>query len=330
MRTALYGSAGGFFGGAVLRSERAGDFLTSPEVSPMFGETLASFVRSEAARVGTPAPDIVEAGAGSGSLLRPLLDTVGPVGRVWAVEKSPAARASLAQRVPEAGVVDGLDGVGPALCGVVLANELLDNLPASLVIRTSDGWDEQRVGVVDGSLALVEAPARPAVSAWADAFAGGVPAGGRVEVQIEAGEWVAAALGLLERGVLVAIDYGDTAEGLRPRRVEGTLRTYQAHHLGPDPLLEPGATDITMDVNFTAMMAAAEAAGAEVSLVRQEEFLGGLGLGERLAELRERELELAATGNAMERLRVRSELTDGRTLLHPRGLGDFRVMIARI
>ncbi len=85
-----------------------------------------------------------------------------------------------------------------------------------------------------------------------------------------------------------------------------------------------------MDVNFTAMAAAAEAAGAEVSLVRQEEFLTGLGLGERLSALRHRELELARAGDAIGRLRVRSDLADGRTLLHPRGLGDFRVLIARV
>ncbi|MFH2071914.1 MAG: SAM-dependent methyltransferase, partial [Actinomycetota bacterium] len=232
--------------------------------------------------------------------------------------------------VPEAAVVEGLDRVPEALRGVILANELLDNLPAALAVRIPQGWEEQWVGVEDGELVPVGVPARPAVAAWADAHAGEVPVGSLVEVQIEAGEWVAAAVGLLEGGALVVIDYGDTAEGLLPRRAGGTLRTYRAHHLGPDPLLEPGATDITMDVDFAALMAAAGAAGAEVSLHRQDDFLIGLGLEDRLAALRRRELELAATGDAMERLRIRSALGDGRTLLHPRGLGDFRVMIARV
>jgi SAM-dependent MidA family methyltransferase len=330
MRAALYDPAGGFFTGAVLRSEKEGDFLTSPEVSPMFGETLAAFVKGEAARIGTEAPDIVEAGAGSGSLLRPLLDAVGPVGGVWAIDRSPAARESLAASVPEAIVADDLGAVPAGRRGVIVANELLDNLPAALAVRTATGWSERQVGVAAGELVLVEVPARPGVAAWAGAHAGDVGPGGKVEVQIEAGEWVAAAIGLLGAGALVAIDYGETAEGLAHRRAEGTLRTYRNHHLGPDPLLEPGATDITMDVAFTAMMAAASAAGAEVSLHRQDDFLESLGLGERLAAMRQRELELARAGDAMGRLQVRSRIADGRTLLHPRGLGDFRVMIARV
>jgi len=330
MRVALYGGDGGFFTGAVLRSEKAGDFLTSPEVSLMFGETLAGFVRIEADRIGVDTPVVVDAGAGSGSLLRPLLDALGPVGEVWAVEVSPAAGEALASRVPEASLVGGLDEIPSGMRGVILANELLDNLPAALVVRTRGGWLEQQVGSADGDLILVEAPARPAVAAWADSHGGPVPEGGRVEVQIGACEWVGRAIGLLGAGALVAIDYGDTAEGLLPRRPEGTLRTYRAHHLGPDPLLEPGATDITMDVNFTAIQAAAEAAGAEVSLHRQDDFLTGLGLRDRLAALRDRELELAREGTPMERLQARSDLGDGRTLLHPRGLGDFRVLVARV
>jgi len=330
MRAALYDPDWGFFGGPVLRSEKAGDFLTSPEVSPMFGETLAGFVRAEADRIGVNAPVVIDAGAGSGSLLRPLLDALGPVGDVWAVEVSPAAREALASRVPEATVVEGLGEIPPGVRGVILANELLDNLPAALVVRTAGGWVEQQVGVAEGDLALVEVPARFGVAAWADAHGGPVPEGGLVEVQIEACEWTAGAVGLLGAGALVAIDYGDTARGLLPRRGEGTLRTYRAHHLGPDPLLEPGATDITMDVNFTAIRAAAEAAGAAVGLYRQDDFLTGLGLRDRLAALRERELQLARDGKTMERLQARSDLGDGNTLIHPRGLGDFRVLVTRV
>jgi SAM-dependent MidA family methyltransferase len=71
-------------------------------------------------------------------------------------------------------------------------------------------------------------------------------------VQLAAGVWLRSALDWLETGAIVVIDYGDTSDGLRPRRAAGTIRTYRAHHLGPDPWLEPGATDITMDVDFSA------------------------------------------------------------------------------
>jgi SAM-dependent MidA family methyltransferase len=151
-----------------------------------------------------------------------------------------------------------------------------------------------------------------------------------VEVQLAAGRWIDSALSVLDSGVVVVVDYGGTAAELEPRRTQGTLRTYRAHHLGPDPLLEPGATDITADVNFTALAAAAEAAGAIVELHRQDDFLAEWGLRDRLSELRAAELELARGDDAIARLQVRSQVTDAETLLHPRGLGDFRVMVARI
>jgi SAM-dependent MidA family methyltransferase len=227
-------------------------------------------------------------------------------------------------------VVGGLEQVRAGLQGVIIANELLDNLPFALAVRRGRGWAEQQVGLDAGTLALVEVPARPEVAAWAEAHSGPVAEGGRVEVQIEACRWVTRAIGLLRSGSLVIIDYGDTADGLAPRRAEGTLRTYRAHHLGPDPLAEPGATDITADVNFTAVAAAATDAGAEVTLHRQDDFLTDLGLRERVGRLRRRELELARSGDIMGRLRARSDVTDAETLLHPRGLGDFRVLVARV
>jgi SAM-dependent MidA family methyltransferase len=114
-----------------------------------------------------------------------------------------------------------------------------------------------------------------------------------------------------------------------PRRRDGTLRTYRAHHLGPHPLDEPGETDITADVNFTALVATAQSAGADVELHRQDDFLAELGLRERLSELRHAELEAARAGEDMERLRLRTLKTEAETLVHPRGLGDFRVLVAR-
>jgi SAM-dependent MidA family methyltransferase len=212
----------------------------------------------------------------------------------------------------------------------VIANELLDNLPSAMAVKTSAGWDERLVGESDGALVLITTPARPEVASWADRFAGPVIPGSIVEVQLAAGEWLDSALGLLEGGAVVVIDYGDTAEALLPRRAQGTIRTYRAHHIGPDPMDEPGATDITADVNFTALIAVAEEAGAAVEIHRQDDFLAGLGLRARLTELRHQELELARSDDALERLRVRSRRTEAETLLHPRGLGDFRVLVARV
>ena len=327
MEIALYDPDGGFFAGTDLRSQKAGDFLTSPEVSPLFGETLARFVAGERDRIGGPF-NLVEVAAGSGSLLRSLL-AVEPFDS-WAVEVSPPARHALADLLGTDRVVASMDDVVTPLRGVILANELIDNLPMAVAQMTGEGWKERWVGAGDDGLVFVDADPRDEVAAWLDAYAGTVEQGSWVEVQLEAGNWVTSTLGRLDQGCLVVIDYGDTAENLAPRRRDGTLRTYRSHHLGPHPLDEPGATDITADVNFTALVDVARQAGADVSLRRQDDFLAQHGLRERISELRHRELELARSGEEMERLRVRTLRADAETLMHPRGLGDFRVMVARI
>ncbi len=248
----------------------------------------------------------------------------------WAVEASPVAREALAASVPEATVIADLDELPELFEGAIVANELIDNLPVALAVWENDDFVERWVDEQDGDLVLVPAPARPVVEWWCVQFAGPVEEGGVIEVQLSAWSWIHHALERLLEGPLVVIDYGDTAEGLAPRRAHGTLRTYRSHHLGPHPLEEPGATDITVDVNFTALAAACEDAGSEVEVMRQEEFLTSLGLRDRLSELRHRELELARAGEEIERLQVRSKRTEAETLLHPRGLGDFRVLIARV
>lgn len=325
MAACLYDPAAGFFSTGPLRSVESGDFLTSPEVSPWFGRMLGRFV----AGLALDDPVVVDIGAGSGSLLAALIDELGGRVEAHAVEISPAARSALAAIIPEAAIHAAFDELPPSLSGAVIANELLDNQPVALAVRRADGWEERWVGSDTEGLSLVAAPCRPEVAEWCDAFAGTVPEGGMVEVQLSAGDVVSSVLEHLSTGCLVAVDYGGTAEELEPRRTQGTLRTYRSHHLGPDPLLEPGATDITVDVNFTAMTAIAEAAGASVELHRQDDWLRKLGLDEVIRDLRAREVAEAADGDPMERLKLRSERTDAETLLHPRGLGDFRVLVAR-
>ncbi len=361
MAAALYDPKGGFFTSKSLRSVKGGDFLTSPEVSPLFGETLAKFVDQELStlpltpsrqREGEADPEggaqgslsrrrervgerveraatLIEVGAGSGSLLKPLLATLETSVDPWAVEASPAARGALGDLIDRDHIVASLDHLPDRFSGVVVANELLDNLPVALAVRTGQGWTERWVGVQDDDLVLVPIEARPEVSEWAGQFGLPAPERGLVEVQLAAGEWLQSILTPLDSGTVLLVDYGDTAENLEKRRVEGTLRTYRAHHLGPHPLDEPGETDITVDVNFTALIDRAVQLGASIEYHRQDEFLNQFGLRARLSKLRHQELDLARDGDPMERLKVRSTKTEAETLLHPRGLGDFRVLVVR-
>lgn len=323
MEMALYHPDLGFFASDRLRSERAGDFLTSPEVSGLFGETIAVYVARELERLGQPF-QLIEVGAGSGSLLRSLLSKLDV--EVMGIDASPAARTALRDVLPDHAIRAELP---ERVRGVIVANELIDNLPMALSQRVGNAWRERWVGSDDDGLTFVDVAARPEVEAWLAAYAGEVLDGGWVEAQLAAGAWLTEALARLEQGSVVLIDYGDTAENLLPRRQDGTLRTYRAHHLGPHPLDEPGETDITADVNFTALMTTAEKAWASVRLLRQDDFLSELGLRDRLSELRHTELEAARNGDDMDRLQARSLKTEAETLLHPRGLGDFRVLIAR-
>ena len=337
MELALYDVSGGFFATGPVRSQKAGDFLTSPEVSSAFGHTLGQYVADEFERLRRPSDfTLIEMGAGSGSLMEPLLRSLSFEPRVVLSEASPAARNRLRQRFPSADVRNGdLDVLGDiqpegGLRGVILANELLDNLPMALVVRDGDGWSERWVGSDGDDLQMVSAPVRAEVERWADAHAGLVPDEGIVEVQLAATQWLRNCRKGLGGGSVVVVDYGDTAELLESRRATGTIRTYRAHHLGPHPLDEPGDTDITADVNFSALLATGHELGFRCRLERQDDFLRSHGLKDRLDELRRQELDLARGDHAMARLRVRSEVTEIETILHPRGLGDFRVLVCEL
>jgi SAM-dependent MidA family methyltransferase len=341
METALYGPDG-FFTSGPLRSAATGDFLTSPEVSPWFGKTIGRFAATAIRRLlgdragaaGTREVNhplnIVEVGAGSGSLLQPLLAEIHSPVEAWAVETSPMARESLSDLLPVDRIVYQLSDLPAPLSGVIVANELIDNLPVALALRSGDGWVEHSVGRDGDGFVFVETPVRPEVAEWADRFGGEVPAKGIVEVQLAAAAWLEQAVDSLEAGVILLIDYGGTIEELEPRRQQGTLRTYRGHHLGPDPLLEPGTTDITVDVNFTALQTVAKANGAGVSLHRQDDFLSEWGLRRVVSDMRHRELELARAGETMQQLQIKSDRIAAEALLHPRGLGDFRVLVVEV
>ena len=259
---------------------------------------------------------LVEVGAGTGSLLAPLLQQV-DVDAV-AVEVSPGARNELAA------IVEVSTELPERMRGVLLANELLDNFPMALAQRVDGTWRERWVGS-DGSggLEFVDADVRRPVEEWLDAYAGPVADGGWVEVQLAARAWLEDAIDRMEAGAILVFDYGDLADNLLGRRSDGTLRTYRAHHLGPHPLEEPGATDITADVNFSALV---DLSPGETTLHRQDDFLAGLGLRDLLSDIRRLELDAARDGDASRRVQLRSEALEIETLLHPRGLGDFRVL----
>ncbi|MBT8208369.1 MAG: SAM-dependent methyltransferase, partial [Acidimicrobiia bacterium] len=208
-------------------------------------------------------------------------------------------------------------------------NEVVDNVPVALTMRTADGWLERLVGTGHDGLEFVLAEPREPVKRWADRYGAGLPVGAMLEVQIEASTWFGGVLDRVGRGAIALFDYGGLTEELETRRLSGTLRTYRNHRSGPDPLVDPGAADITTDVDFAALRDVALERGWEVTVDRQDDFLRAWGLQERLTAMRQDELAAARSGEVMDRLQLRSTIKDIEALLNPRGLGDFRVLVAR-
>ena len=338
----FYGAGGG--------AGRSRDFLTSPEVGPLFGAVVARAVDSWWTDLGRPDPFVViEAGAGVGTLAAAVL-AAGPACaaalRYVTVERSPVLRAAQRDRLPlEApafvlGPTDHPDdeearplpGQGPLVTalpelpalrfdGVVLANELLDNLAFHLVERGPEGWLEVRVGQADGQLTEVLVPAPPDVAEEADRLAGDALAGSRLPLQHQAVEGVRSALAALDRGRVVVVDYADESPSLIRRAWSEWVRTYRAHGRGVHPLDAPGTQDVTCEVAVDQLARA----GAPVAVRSQAEFLADHGMGALEAEAAAAWEAGAARGD-MASLRARSRVGEARALADPAGLGGFTVV----
>ena len=262
----------------------AGDFVTAPEISQMFGELVGLWAVETWRRMGSPARVVLtEFGPGRGTLMADALRAarLAPdflaAANVVLVETSPHLRTiqqeKLAPHAPlfASGVEELSDG--PL---IVIANEFFDALPIRQYVRTEDGFAERMVGLVDDALAFGLRPgARPPVPAQ------GLPIGSVIETS---GPSVAVMTSLATRfarmpGAMLAIDYGHDGG------VGDTLQALRQHRF-VSPLETPGEADITAHVDFAALAAAARRAGATAfPLMDQGDFLLRLGLLERAGAL---------------------------------------------
>ena len=344
METALYDTQHGFFGsGQGSAGRRRGDFITSPEVGPLFGAVLGRALDSWWDDLGQPDPFVVvDAGAGVGTLAVSVLAATprcAPALHYVLVERSPALRERHGDHLPLAPPATSLGvpgaGDGPVVVslaempatsftGVVVANELLDNVPVDLLVRTGDAWGELRVGMDEAEEAMVGhvVPASDPARVAADRFAPGAPDGATIPWQHRAGEWVRDALDRIDAGRLVVIDYGvDRTTELADRPMGEWLRTYRGHDRAGDPLADLGTADITVEVCIDQLAAA----GQPVSVRYQHEFLGAHGIDVLVAEGQRIWQERAHLGD-LTAIRGRSRVTEAEALLDRSGLGGFRVV----
>ena len=325
MDMCLYDPVEGFFSTGKVRSGTDGDFVTSPEVSPLFGLLVGNWA------VGTQGkrfPILVEVGAGSGSLLVELAPHWFDVGLdVHAVEVSAEARDTIKQLLPDVNVVASFEQLPKVPDAIVVAHEVLDNLPAALARRKGDGWVEIAVDAQDGELSLVDVRARKEVIAWCDEVFDAVAEDVVVSVQLAARFFIEGVLKRFKRVSMCIIDYGASASDLALRDPASVVRTYRDHRTGHDWLHHPSETDITVDVNTTAIRMFARSMGATVSTTTQRDFLINHRIVEMIDEAADMERLHAANGQVMQQLAVRSERVGLEALLDPDGLGGFEVIV---
>jgi len=348
VEAALYDEVDGFYasGGAGRRA----DFLTSPEVGPLFGAVLARALDQWWDELGRPDPYVVvEAGAGPATLARSVLaagPACAPALRYVLVERSAVQRARHADGLPvapaeqafaapvepgdedEGEVPPAPPGIGPLVVslpdlpavrfsGVVLANELLDNLPFGLLVHDA-GWrsayvDVDRDGDFTELLLPPTSPLPPGLSAVASL-------GARAPVQRAAAEWLTAALDRIERGRVVVVDYASDTAAMARRPWRDWLRTYRGHERGEHPLRAPGTQDITCEVALDQLARVREPDATRT----QSQFLQLHGITELVEEGRRLWAARAHVGD-LEAMRARSRISEAEALTDPSGLGAFVV-----
>ena len=276
----------GASGIAAGRVGAGSDFVTAPEMSPLFGQALARQVAQ--ALQATGVDEIWEFGAGSGALALQLLDALDalqmPVRRYTIVDLSATLRER--QQValaPHAGRVQWADALPPMMSGVVVGNEVLDAMPVKLLARVGGVWHERGVVWNDGG-------GEPGL-AWQDRVTELRPPleihgehDYLTEIHLQGDAFVRTLADRLQQGAVFLLDYGyPEAEYYHEQRHMGTVMCHRAHQVDANPLVDVGSKDITAHVNFTGVALAAQDAGFQVlGYTNQAHFLMNCGIADAL------------------------------------------------
>ena len=338
MRFALYAPGLGYYSAGAAKFGAEGDFVTAPEISPLFAATCAAPIAATLEALG--GGSMLEFGPGSGRFAAGVLQALGRAGRLPAeyllLEVSADLRERQQAQLARAGAdapcpLRWLERLPDRFDGVVFANEVLDAMPCErFVMRDGEpwrlgvswqgeapGWAERRP---DGSRAG-DAEFAQAIAGALSGLATSLPEGYRGELNVDLPAWVAAVGATLGRGIVMLVDYGlPRGHYYHPQRTDGTLRCHHRHRAHGDPFAQPGLTDLTAWVDFTAVAEAADASGLQVAgFTTQAAFLLGSGVEARYAEA----LEAADSGVA------RARLAHGlRQLLLPGEMGEaVKVMV---
>jgi len=296
MEMALYLPGLGYYSAGARKFGAAGDFVTAPEMTAFFGRALA---RQVAQVIAVSAPRVMEVGAGSGRLAADLLLELERLGVLpehydildLSADLRERQQATLATAAPHLlDRVRWVDRLPDTFSGALIANELLDAMPAHIVAWREDGIFERCVGFdPEAGFTWNERPATGALLAAAEEIGKqcSLPSGYESEIALAARAWAAEWGHRLQRGALILIDYGfPRREFYHQQRGRGTLMCHYRHHAHPDPFYLPGLQDVTVHVDFTAIIAAADAAGLDLlGYASQGQFLLNCGILDLLATL---------------------------------------------
>lgn len=285
MALALYAPGLGYYAHGSRKFGRlpgsGSDFVTAPEMTPLFGQALAVQVADALRATGTT--EVWEFGAGSGALASQLLDALGgQVSRYTIVDVSGSLRERQRQALAaHGGKVQWANELPEGFDGVVVGNEVLDAMPVKLLARKGGAWHERGVALRGDTLAFADRPTqlRPPL-----AIEGGHDY--LTEIHLQAEAFVRTLADRLGRGAAFLIDYGfSESEYYHPQRHMGTLMCHRGHQSDTDPLADLGLKDITAHVNFTGIAVAAQEAGlATLGYTTQARFLINCGIVPMLAQ----------------------------------------------
>ncbi|HUL66136.1 MAG TPA: SAM-dependent methyltransferase [Burkholderiaceae bacterium] len=295
MDLALYAPGLGYYTAGARKigdSLAGGDFVTAPEISPLFGRALARQVAEVLAQVTHGAPGrILEFGAGTGRLARDLLEALAACNVV--IDRYEIVEVSADLRERQRGMlarwpVAWLDAPPRDFEGVIIANEVLDVMPVRLFIKGDAGLLERGVAADAGAFHFSDRPAdAELVDAAREIETERAPfeAGYASEIGFVARAWSEGLAGILARGAALLIDYGfPRREYYHPQRRMGTIMCHYRHHSHADPFWLPGLNDITAHVDWTAVAQAAHESGLDVlGYTAQSRFLLNGGVLDLLA-----------------------------------------------
>lgn len=323
MQLALYAPGLGYYVAGSRKLGAGGDFVTAPEIAPLFSRCLAHAIAPLLPALSEA--NILEAGAGSGVMAADILRYLSRGDRLPAHyyilelsgELRERQRQTLAERLPDClSRVTWLDELPKDLSAIVLGNEVLDAMPVNLVTKQDNAWQEcyvawqddrfvwQSGGMTDARLlARMRAIEEKSPAAFAEGYT--------TEINLVAEDWIRTLGQSLGQGLVLLIDYGfPRHEYYHPQRGSGTLMCHYRHHAHADPFLYPGLQDITAHVDFTAVAEAAWESGLRIEgYTNQGNFLLGGGLMELCRQQDEQDLQpQLVLSNQIKRLTMPHEM----------------------